>query len=66
MPDNPGVPLRDPRDRATLGPLSVDPVAAPPKVPPAHPPPPPPPGTRQPSKEARRLPKVAPLPRREK
>ena len=25
-PENPGVPLRDPRDRSTLGPLSMDPA----------------------------------------
>jgi hypothetical protein len=54
VPENPGMPLRDPRDRSTLGPLPTD--AAPAPLPPKPAPKP----ARDPSPDNKPRPKVAP------
>ena len=56
VPENPGMPLRDPRDRSTLGPLPPDAAL------PSQPPRPAPKPVRDPSPDSRPRPKVAPPP----
>jgi hypothetical protein len=63
-PENPGVPLRDPRDRSMLGPLSSDAPPFPPELKPLKPRPAPLPDTTNRTKPAS-VPPADPQPPRE-